>query len=535
MKNIKTLMMSFSILLTGCGMTDPWEEYANEGNFPDRLLPSDLKATLCSSDAWKMAYQNTDFYFSFYEDGTVTCNSNMFEDETSTEYIFDWDNPESVMLRIVGGGHLSYLPSDYAEDTFVVTSFSGDRIAATTETNGIEVEMTPVTTEDITNLNESKWEIRSILCAADGWKLEYEGYRFYYEFNSDGKVKCNSNMLKAAEELTYGFSGSISSPVLTIDKGGHIAYLPEELHESSFAIGTHNSSEIDAEGIATERQVKFVAVSDADIAAVEEEKGAIFKIIEIGMNNGVIRSSDDKFLAHYAIDVNTGHSIRFDILENRVLSHVSSEITIDKDANVSISAPVTIGGYQVGTISFDVEAKTATLNTSSLKVTSQDGIVDWFINDFRTYLIRPSSQENRGDMSDNLMKELNDNTYYWDKIEVSDRSNRPLVFTPKGGNFEGRTWSCFYSANSNPLDGVRTDEIGKVRFNRPYTVKNINGGAISTDHISEIERLYPEILDAYYHEDGLYLILEGVKNEDNSQLYLISPTTGNWFKCDRDL
>lgn len=67
MKNIaKTLMMSFCAVLAGCGMTDPWEEWSDEGQFPeDRMVPSEVKAALCAADGWKMTYNNVNFYYAF--------------------------------------------------------------------------------------------------------------------------------------------------------------------------------------------------------------------------------------------------------------------------------------------------------------------------------------------------------------------------------------------------------------------------------------------------------------------------------------
>lgn len=539
MKNIKTLMMGFSIVLAGCGMTDPWEEYENQGNFTDRLLPSDLKAALCSSDAWKMTYQDTDFYFSFSEDGTVVCNSNMFKDETSAEYLFDWDDPMTVELRVIGTSHFQYMSGCEFSDAVYVTSCSEGEIKCKPSISSeTEYLMTSVSASDVETMNGRKTELRDILIGEDGWKVSLSGNECYLLFSDNGIVACLSEG-NPVENTSFTFSGTITDPVLEVPGLSCLSGTSYVVEYESADTQTMTLKELSSDTTIE----MTVADTEALESVIESNKSSIVDaFIENNYKHGVVRSAAGQFLAHYVMSSNesdgknTFTEIKFDVLHNRVLTHKTVSVAdVDIYGNIIFSESVDINGVAISSFVYNLSANTISANDGKMNITSNNDVVDWFINDFRTYLVRPSSQENRGDMSDDLMKELNDNTYYWDKFEVSDRTNRPIVFTPKGGNFEGRTWTCLYSANSNPLDNVRTDEVDKVKFDRPYTAKDIWGNDVNADHVNEIAGFYSKILDAYYHEDGLYLVLEGVKNEDNSQLYLISPTTGNWFKCDRDL
>lgn len=535
MKTVKTLLMTFCLALAGCGMTDPWEQYEHQGDFTDRLLPSDTEKALCAADGWKMTYQNTDFYFQFSEDGNVVCNSSLFENESTVTYHLDWDDPMEVKVVIAGGGHLSYLSNNEFGETLIVTSVSDNELKCRPESSETEYTMTAVTESELVSAMDNKWAVKNTLTASDGWKFTYEGSDFYFQFSEDGNVTCNSNMPKAATSTTYSFSGSIEDMILTIVGGGHLSYLSEDVYEDSFKVKSHTASQIELTGVSTGAEIVMTAVTDQDIADLEIEKGAIFKIIEIEMYNGVIRSSDDKFLAHYALDTQTGNSIRFDILANRVLTHETVGITIDQNANVTFETPVTVAGESITGISFDIDAKTGTLNgVSGLKLTSNAGMANWVgsngDNGFRTYVIIP--RDGRGDLPDELMEELNAASQQgWYKWEISDRDRRPWICSPSDGN-DNKYYTGFYGSTENSASDIVTDEIDRIKFS------NMTGGMPlggDTKNIAIVQGLFPKFLDAVFHEDGLYVILEGEKNVDNSQLYLISPTTDKWFKADRDM
>ncbi len=532
MKNFRIILAGASMALAGCGMTDPWEKYEDYGEFPDRLLPSELKTALCGSEAWKLTYRDTDFYFSFSEDGTVVCNSNMFRDEISSTYRFDWDNPESVLLTIPGGGHFQYLENNGFGQEITVTSYSDKKFSCKDSQSEEEYTAVAVQASDIDAVNESKLAVKKSV--EGGWSATYSENLYYLLFADNGIVACLPENA-VASNTEYTFSGTVSDPVLEMKGFSYFG-------DTSFGMSYENGGT--TMKLTGKPSGKVITFSQTDASVIEEAGKAVISEAFVSNNytHGVVRSTSGLFYAHYVAktvrteDAEIIDEIKFDILHNRVLTHKTVKVSdIDIYGNIKFRETVSINGKDIDGFVYNLSNNTVSADDRGMDVTANNTVVDWLVNGFKTYVIRPSSLEKRGDMSDNLMKEFDANTGYWDKLEISDRGNRPFIFTPKGGNFGGRTWTCFYSANSNPLDGIRTDEVDKVRFDRPYTVKNIYGGGINAEHIAEIERFYPGIMNAYYHEDGLYVILEGGKNEDNSQLYLISPTSGNWFKCDRDM
>ena len=188
------------------------------------------------------------------------------------------------------------------------------------------------------------------------------------------------------------------------------------------------------------------------------------------------------------------------------------------------SEPVSINGTEVSSMVYNTADNT--LSVGDMHVTSNIDAADWFINDFKTYVIIPG--ENRGDAEESLMSEIKTAADKgWGKWEISDRDNRPLICT-------GRTWVCFYgSAQAKPED-IRTDEKDKIKFPL-YETDGIRGFSSKDEAaIAEVEGLAPNLLDVFFDSEW-YVILEGEKNADNSQLYLISPDTDKWFKADRDM
>lgn len=529
----KLSLMALCMAAAACGMTDPYEKWTEDGDpaeNEDRLYPSELRDVLCAADGWKLSYDNNDFYFSFTEDGNVECNSSILKDALSTAYRFNFDSYDAVMLTIEGSGHLAYLPSNVFGETFTVTGFTSDELSLAYG-SGQKTVMNAVSETDIRKLDAEKWAVRNILVAADGWKLSRSGNDFYFQFSEDGKVICNSNMPKAAATTDYGFSGTIESMVLTINGGGHMSYL--ENYDESFNVVSSSAGSIGLKGTQTGESFSLTKVSKADIDAVEQEKGVIFKIIEYKLANGVIRSSDGRFAAHYAIDYITGNNIRFDIIKDRVLSHETVGITIDDNANVTFESSVSVAGQNISGISFDLSSKTATLQgASGLSAGKNTDAVSYFIKQnennnggYQTHLIKAG--ENVGGANDELWNELKAGASEWHQIEVSDRGNRPIVFCPANGNND-KWYTGFYGTN-DVVSSVSEDVYDLIYFTSLRGDMLGLGG--NPKNIEVVQNMFPKFLAAFSHADGLIIADE---NADGAHyMYFISPTTQTWFKARR--
>lgn len=412
MKNIaKTLMMSFCAVLAGCGMTDPWEEWSDEGQFPeDRMVPSEVKAALCAADGWKMTYNNVNFYYAFSDEDQVSCTSDLLYAATDAAYHFNWNESSSVMLTIEGSGHLAYLSDNEFGDTFVITSYSAEQVVCANEAGTAEVVMTPVTSEEF--------------------------------------------------------------------------------------------------------------------AGVEDSKGIIIELIGANLMNGVINAPDGRFLAHYVIDRNTGNSIRFDIIADRVLTHESVTVTIDDNAAVHLSSPVSVAGTEISEITFDLSAQNGAVPGSDLQVlpnyTSRDFFVGREYVEATRHTIEPGND--KGDACDAIWNELKANAGNWATIEINERENRPLVFCP--GNTDNSRWYTGFYGCTDIADACSSQESDLLYMSDLRgDMLGLGGDVVN---ITNIQEDFPNFLGAFSHEDGLYVVREIVGG--TSYLYFISPTTDSWYK-----
>ena len=91
MKNYIYILFLFCLVLSGCGLAEPWKDWQNEGEMSDyRLRPSELKKVLCEPAGWKMIYEGVTFYFQFNEGGTLNSDTNekMLDNGTGRRDLF---------------------------------------------------------------------------------------------------------------------------------------------------------------------------------------------------------------------------------------------------------------------------------------------------------------------------------------------------------------------------------------------------------------------------------------------------------------
>lgn len=160
MKKIKyTLLASCLFALCGCGTTDVWKDWENQGtmNEETRLRPSEVKKLLCSADGWKMNYEGVDFYFQFDENGNVITNTNekILRPEIEAQYHLDFKGEQTVLLTLAGNTSLQYLKENQ-ESTFLISNYADNAITAQGQAHGLAINLSPVTSADLAANREAK-------------------------------------------------------------------------------------------------------------------------------------------------------------------------------------------------------------------------------------------------------------------------------------------------------------------------------------------------------------------------------------------
>ncbi|MBO5252164.1 MAG: hypothetical protein J6B31_09285 [Bacteroidaceae bacterium] len=150
MKKFIYIVSIFCLLLSSCGTTDVWEDWANEGVLSEnRLRPSELKETLLGTDIWKLNCQGVNFYYQFDDSKVVTISDEtILKDEVTSDYYLDFDGEDKVLLVVRGAGALSYLPNS-TDETFVITAFTSQQITATGLNTGTTMNLVASSAADL--------------------------------------------------------------------------------------------------------------------------------------------------------------------------------------------------------------------------------------------------------------------------------------------------------------------------------------------------------------------------------------------------
>lgn len=111
-------------------------------------------------------------------------------------------------------------------------------------------------------------EVKELLCAADGWKMIYQGVTFYFQFDEEGNVASDSDetLLKneVGTDYSLDFQGE-KAVLLTLLNGGMLQYLNEN-SETTFVITGYSDSQITPVGQTHGKEMILTPVSTAGFA-----------------------------------------------------------------------------------------------------------------------------------------------------------------------------------------------------------------------------------------------------------------------------
>lgn len=378
-------------------------------------------------------------------------------------------------------------------------------------------------------------EVKKILCAPDGWKMTYEGVDFYFQFDESGTVisETNEKILEDKVESYYrlDFDGE-KIVLLTLPDAGALKYLPEGV-ESTLRISAYSENKITATTEQSQKTVILTSVTTTELEAntkakqdaiLDKNKAEFVELLKMELRNGVIRDNDKKFLAHYSISGENMDRIKISVLHNRILTHHESALAIstNDESGILTFDPVLIKDISTTSILFSF--KTSKMSTDSqFSVEKNDKVVNFYVSkDFRTFEVNAKEGKEKGDACDELWEQLKWPNF--SKLEISDRTIRPLMFCPGTVNPKPQYigYPTTFRCSENELDRIYFIQGGD-----PVLV--LSGGKPLDTTIKLLVENCGKVLDAWFHEDGWYLIY----GENESTLYYISPTTNSWFLAKR--
>lgn len=364
-------------------------------------------------------------------------------------------------------------------------------------------------------------ELKTILCAADGWKLSYKGTDFYFQFDEGGFALSDTDASiledKVESDFHLDYDGN-KTILLTLDNSGALKYLPEG-SEKTLAVTAYSDQQIMAKGRDGGLEMNLTPVTTAEMqrVAIAKNKALFLQRLKTDFNHGVIRDANGKFIAHYALSGEEYDQINISVLENRVLKHYqsASALTVNDENGILTFDAVAMNGASTTQIIYNfVSGKMITNN--QLKVEMNNDPVTFFrSSNFKTYKI--SKNNNLGDAKEEIWQELG-----WKAIgdiELSDRDVRPLVLCPGS---ENAIHYIFFDANL-----TTATEKDVVYFHKSAGYMPLGG----EDRVAEAEQKLSKLLAAWFHEDGFYIVKE--TSGSISYLYFLSLTTDNWIKAQK--
>jgi len=396
-----------------------------------------------------------------------------------------------------------------------------------------------------------------IYAAPDGcWTTEYAGYKFFFQFNEDGTLLMDSEQMKDPTESVISFMSRGRDTELTIEGGGHFAYLGSELSESKFVISEVSESKIVCKGVNTNTEIVLLPSTKTAMNANAAQKTEFLdKIREYAvLTPSVISLDNNQFVAYYTTYVDY---LNFDIgikvitiektEDSDMYGHTKVYTSVlNKDGDVfKLETPVpefktmTTGDkctieslkYQNGTVSVNGQ------NASRLTVSSNEDAVATFDDPaIKWSCAKESVHGTKGAACQEIWDETNSTidgvtganlvsveifaNYGDDNMKIS----RPLVFWVTNS----RGYSTLAFPGSSPGANItKNEERDLIGFTKISSSGIVGWGGFTQEEITAVNLKLTNLLNFWFEAEGLYVTqLQGY-------IYLLSPTSGMWMKLQK--
>lgn len=366
-------------------------------------------------------------------------------------------------------------------------------------------------------------EVKTLLCGADGWKMDYEGTAFYFRFTEGGSITSDTDesMLQNEVETSYylDYEGE-KKVLLTVQGKGMLQYLANNAEET-FVITSYSSTQITASGLENGQAMVLTPVTTADMQQVKEakrkaviayNKAQSLELLKTSLSNGLIRdNASNSVIAHYSIscDESNRWTMRLSSFEGKTLLHKDYAMTVDtsndEKATLTIAGSPTVGNVTIAALYYGYDNGELSISNANLKLdlTKSSAFVSQYTGSWKTHTLD----------RDYICDEF---TGFITQIEFDDRSPRNVVICPAATE-AGQWFYVFFTvvANSN-------DATGRVYLTNS-DAKLLYGGY--GNDIELARDCFNDFLNFCFSEEGLWIY-----EDADSYVYVLSPTSGTWFR-----
>lgn len=372
------------------------------------------------------------------------------------------------------------------------------------------------------------------------WVAEYEpaagkSYTILFNFMSDSSVASDSPVSENEKNLAL-FSVSAlreGGAVITFDGPTMLSdeSIESEFREKQLIVKSTTETTINCVGASSGKPVVLTKATSDDVLKLGE-KLVWLALAKKNAMQGVLRDSENKFLARYAVDKKS-HKMEFTWINatDKDAKHESAAFELKvTDAQYGIQWPaITINGVAYSSLSYTIAGESLAFNVAEAKITAPTEAHPGFVD-------KSSKQYNLG----GKLKCGTAHPTLW-SVLASDKF-RSILFYPYADDIplrvevyasDGTTANyLFVNDYTNDPKTARFDnDADWIRFyasKQGDFLKIPTGSEITSYPIRQVASDLKPFTDFYFHADGLYVIEESDSN--GKGFYLISKTGNLWVK-----
>ena len=361
--------------------------------------------------------------------------------------------------------------------------------------------------------------------------MEYQGTTFYFQFKENGTVTSVAAEPfyledEVASSYTLDYNGT-AKILLTLQGNGALKYLSNKI-ENTLVITAFSSGKITATGWTYKEEMILLPTATTEWETLQTARAAAreavieryekTKDLREELSYGVLRNSNNNFVALYKVSGDNLEQITFTYLENDELKHDSYAMTITLDTGDSENtlefSTVNLGGNEVSKIYHNYSSKRMRVEGEVTVDLNHSDAIEFYIKEYRP-MHKIDFNPQCGSTNPYLLDELRNAEV--DEIDLDDRNPRNIIFCDRTGKFQ---WVGYAT---NPTIDQR--EKGHIYFERTDPYYPVGGNGHGADYIQEN---CSQFLTAFFDTEGFYMIRDQVG--ESKYLYMLSPSKNIWFK-----
>lgn len=357
-----------------------------------------------------------------------------------------------------------------------------------------------------------------------GWKLSgmttgQQECTVYFIFNTDERtVQTISTVAGVKNSAEYAIAVNGEKQVVINLAGTDLELLGDE----SLVILEAVEGTISCKGATTANVYTMTNASEDEMDEIDPSD-ILSKMKKHEMLSGVIRDEAGDFFAHYYAN-GTTHTLQITYLEDGVCKYVESNFESTATA-INLTNKIQIKSVEILSITYASSRYSLTGTGVSQYQLASNASAGTYVKDGRHQFKLFKDGSSGVEAESTLMSEMKAWGIFTQlECNCSDFAAQygAIASLVVCGDFTSLNWEYGYEFLVPKPGFIREEEPDRVYFEYDKTLY----GCVSVYEAAK-ENI-PNVIGTWFSADGLYLVLD--QKDSETYLYLLSPTTGKWFK-----